>query len=67
MEDLFQHLEKRIQKLLQKFEHVKMSNLHLQQGKLSLVHEKERLLIKQKHAVTQIEGMIAKLKSIEGL
>lgn len=59
MEELFQHLERRIQKLLQKFEH--------EQGKQSLADEKERLLIKHKGVVTQIEEMIARLKALERL
>jgi hypothetical protein len=60
MEELFQSLDKRIRTLLQKFEHV-------QQNKLTLVHDKEQLLAKQKDITSQIETMITQLKSMEGL
>ncbi|MCD6039308.1 MAG: hypothetical protein K0S27_708 [Gammaproteobacteria bacterium] len=61
MEELFQHLEQRIHKLVQKFEHEQS------QGKQSLADEKERLLRKHQGVVTQIENMIARLKALERL
>ncbi len=67
MEELFKHLEFRIQKLLQKFNQVKMSNRHIQQGKRSLTFENERLLTKQKSAITKIENMVVRLKPLEEL
>ncbi|MCE3237843.1 MAG: hypothetical protein K0R24_824 [Gammaproteobacteria bacterium] len=60
MEELFQRLDQRIRTLLQKFEHV-------QKSKLSLIHDKEQLLAKQKDITAQIETMITQLKSMEGL
>lgn len=66
MEELFQHLELRIQKLLQKFEYLKASNQRIQQSKRIATQEKEQLLLKQQGAVTQIENMIVRLKTLEG-
>lgn len=67
MEELFQHLELRIQKLLQKSAYHKAVNHSIQQGKLSLAQENERLLNKHKGVVTQIENMVLRLKTREGL
>lgn len=67
MDDLFNHLEKRLQQFLQKYVHTKKANSQLQTSKIQMAREKEQLLIKHKSAVIQIENMITRLKSIEGL
>ena len=67
MEELFKHLEFRIQKLLQKANQLKMSNRHIQQGKRSLAFENERLLTQQKSATMKIENMVVRLKALKEL
>jgi uncharacterized protein (TIGR02449 family) len=67
MDDLFQHLEKRIHTFLQKYAHTKKVNQDLQHSKVQIAREKEQLLTKHKSAVVQIENMMTHLKSIEGL
>jgi uncharacterized protein (TIGR02449 family) len=67
MDDLFHQLERRIQAFLQKYVHTKDSNHNLQRSKVQLAREKEQLLIKHKSAIIQIENMVSRLKSIEGL
>jgi uncharacterized protein (TIGR02449 family) len=67
MDDLFNHLEKRLQQFLQKYTHIKRANSQLQTSKTQIARDKEQLLIKHKSAVIQIEGMVTRLKSIEGL
>jgi uncharacterized protein (TIGR02449 family) len=67
MDDLLQHLEKRIHTFLQKYAHTKKMNQDLQLSTVQMAREKEHLLIKQKSAVVQIENMMTHLKSIEGL
>jgi uncharacterized protein (TIGR02449 family) len=67
MDDLLTHLEKRIQSFLQKYVHTQDTNQNLQRSKIQLAREKEQLLTKHKSAVVQIENMVSRLKSIEGL
>lgn len=67
MDDLLQHLEKRIQAFLQKYAHTKDTNQNLQRSKIQLAREKEQLITKHKSAVIQIENMVSRLKSIEGI
>ena len=65
MEDLLQRLEKQIKDLIEQHDQLKYSNQQLHHGKYTLAREKELLLTKQQKAVTQIEGLISKLKEIE--
>ena len=67
MDDLFNHLEKRIQLFLQKYMYAKRANSQLQTNQTQIAREKEQLLIKHKNAVIQIENMVTRLKSIERL
>lgn len=67
MEELFQRLESRIQKLLQKSAYHKAVSQSFQQGKMSLAQENERLLNKQKGVAAQIENIVLRLKTQEGL
>ena len=67
MEELFQHIEVSIKKLVEKQKFLKKANEQLNQSKFYLTREKEQLLLKQKNIAKSIEGMVAHLKSIEGL
>ena len=67
MDDLFNHLEKRLQLFLQNYMHTKKANSQLQSSKIQIAREKELILTKHKSAVIQIENMVTRLKSIEGL
>lgn len=64
MEELLQRLETKIRDLINKHDHLADSNAQLYQGKTSLSREKEALLQKQQKAITQIEGLVSRLKSI---
>lgn len=60
MEELIQHLEKQIKKLIDQHNQLKQSNQKLQQSKVVL-------LAKQQKAITQIETLVSRLKAIEKL
>lgn len=64
MEELLQRLETKIRDLIDKHDHLANSNVQLNQGRVSLSREKEALLHKQQKAIDQIEGLVARLKSI---
>lgn len=64
MEELLQRLETKIRDLIDKHDHLTHSNLQLNQGKVSLSREREALLLKQQKAISQIEGLVTRLKSI---
>lgn len=66
MDDLLQHLEVKIQALIQRCQLLENANLHLKQNKSLLMREKELLVAKNKAAINQIETMVSRLKSIEG-
>lgn len=65
MDDLIDHLETRIRNFLAQFAQLKESNAILVQNKAQVSREKEMLLNKHKHAISQIENMVSRLKSIE--
>lgn len=65
MDDLLQHLEKRIKHLIAEHERLLQVNDALHQGKFMLKREKDTLLVKQEKAIDQIEALISKLKAIE--
>lgn len=65
MDELIQHLEKQVKKLIDQHNLLKQSNQQLHQGKFMLTRDKELLLDKQKKAIVQIETLVSKLKSIE--
>jgi uncharacterized protein (TIGR02449 family) len=67
MEELLQRLEKRIKELIDQHNQLKYSNLQLHQGKHRLVREKDALLVRQQKAISQIEGLVARLRAIEKL
>ena len=59
--------EEQMRALIQEYQHLKKMNTQLTQTKHHLSREKEQLLMKQKGVVQQVESMLARLKSIEGL
>lgn len=65
MEELLQRLEKRIKELADQHDRLKHSNLQLHLGKSVLTREKDVLLAKQQKAISQIETLVSRLKSIE--
>jgi uncharacterized protein (TIGR02449 family) len=65
MEDVLSQLENRIKSLVLQCDQLKQANLKLKQSKLLLMREKEMLIAKHKVAITQIEHMVSRLKSLE--
>lgn len=65
MDDIIHNLELRIHKLIEECEQLRGGNQKLRQIKGQLIREKELLLAKHKMAITQIESMVSRLKSIE--
>jgi uncharacterized protein (TIGR02449 family) len=65
MDVLFQQLETRIKKLAQRCEKLVRDNSDLRQRNLSLTREKDVLYTKNRMAVSQIEGMISHLETME--
>lgn len=67
MDELFQRLEMRIREFHKKYESLQQNNRQLTEASTHFAREKEQLLNKHKQAVNQIEHMVSRLKSIEGL
>jgi uncharacterized protein (TIGR02449 family) len=65
MDELLARLEARIKALIQRHSQLENANLHLNQSKSLLAREKDLLVAKNKAAVSQIELMVSRLKSIE--
>lgn len=65
MDELLQHLEKQIKDLIGRHSHLAEANQQLKQNKSLLSREKDTLLFKQQKAITQIEALLAKLKTLE--
>jgi uncharacterized protein (TIGR02449 family) len=65
MEDLLIRLEAQIKELIDQHNQLKQSNQQLHHGKFTLAREKELLLVKQQKAISQIQILVSKLKSIE--
>lgn len=66
MDDVIKHLETRILALIQQCENLQQTNIKLRHSRAQLVREKDLLLTKHKVAITQIETMVSRLKSIDG-
>ena len=62
---LLDSLEQQIKSLIQKFERLQHENAELRRAKGLLAMEKEQIVEKQKSAISQIENMVTRLKSIE--
>lgn len=58
MEELLQHLEKQIKKLIE-------DHHHLHHSKFLLAREKDLLLVKQQKVIAQIKTLVSKLKTLE--
>jgi uncharacterized protein (TIGR02449 family) len=67
MDELFQRLEKRIREFHKKYEIMKHQQADLLNERADSAREKEQLLNSHKQAVDQIEQMVSRLKSIEGM
>jgi uncharacterized protein (TIGR02449 family) len=65
MEEVIDHLEQRIKRLVDEFDQLKLSHLHVDQSHALLVREKERLIDRQQQAITQIQTLITRLKTHE--
>lgn len=65
MEEILQRLEVRIKALIQRCALLENANLNLKQNKSLLTRERDMLMAKNKAAITQIETMVSRLKSIE--
>jgi uncharacterized protein (TIGR02449 family) len=65
MDEILQHLEKRIKKLIMGHHQLQRHHEDLHQNKFQLLREKETWVAKQHKAIAQIEALVAKLKAIE--
>jgi uncharacterized protein (TIGR02449 family) len=65
MEELLERLETKIKELIDHYHQLNKSHQDLHQGQFLLVNEKESLLDRQKQAITQIETLVSRLKTIE--
>ncbi len=67
MDEVIMNLEERIQFLVKQCEQLQYTNSKLKQNQAELTRERDSLLTKQKIAISQIESMVSRLKSIENL
>jgi uncharacterized protein (TIGR02449 family) len=67
MDELFQKIEAKIRLLMQEYQHLLVVNIELKQNKRHISLEKDKILSKHHSMVQQIESMVTRLKSIEGL
>lgn len=67
MDELIQKIEAKIRSLIQEFQHLSQVNAELRQNKRHLSFENERMLSKHQSIIAQIEHMVIRLKSIEGM
>jgi len=67
MDDLLNQLEGKLRALVQKYDHLKLTNMNLRHQQTALSREKDLLVAKNKVAITQIEHMVSRLKSIENV
>lgn len=65
MEDLIHQLEAQIKLLKQKYERAEQTNAKLRQHVANLNRQKEILLGRNKLAVSQIENIVSRLKTLE--
>jgi uncharacterized protein (TIGR02449 family) len=65
MDELFHTLKSRITRLIECCKSLKEANNHLHQTQFLLMREKEILQAKHKVAISQIESMVFRLKSLE--
>lgn len=67
MEELVRALEERIRSFVQQFGELKLSNQTLEENKGFLIRQNNELQQRHQNVAEQIETMVARLKSIEGL
>ena len=65
MDDLLKQLETQIKTLIERCDELERENVNLQQNALLLTRDKQLLNAKNNAAISQIETMIFRLKSIE--
>ena len=65
MDEIVSELEKRMREFATTYQHIRKKNDQLRQEHVLHLQEKEQWRVKHKNAVTQIENMILRLKSIE--
>lgn len=65
MDDLLHHLEARVKALTERCDHLIGINKTLTKNSELLLQEKTSLLTKNKMAITQIQEMVMRLKSLE--
>lgn len=65
MDQLIEGLEERIRRLIQQCDQLRVENDKITRSKAQLQREKDVLLAKNRHAITQIELMVTRLKSLE--
>ena len=65
MDDILHRFEAQIKTLIQQCDQLKQVNLKLKQSRATLVREKELLLTKHKAAISLLENMVSRLKSLE--
>jgi uncharacterized protein (TIGR02449 family) len=65
MDELFNLLRDKINSLIAQCKSLKEANNHLYQNQFLLTREKEILHAKHKVAISQIENMVFRLKSLE--
>lgn len=67
MDELLHRLETQIKELIDQHDTLKQSYQQVHQGKFLLARDKELLVSRQQKAITQIESLVSRLKSIEKL
>ena len=65
MDDILQKFEAKILDLIQEAKRLREANLHLQRAQAHLNRDKTLLSSKQQAAMSQIESIIARLKTLE--
>lgn len=65
MDDLLKRLEGQIKSLVDQHDQLKQTNYQLQTSRGTLSREKDTLLSRQQKAISVIESLVNKLKTIE--
>lgn len=65
MDDLFKRLERQLKNLLDQHDQLRHAHTQLQQSRHLLSRDKDILLTRQQKAISTIESLLNKLKTIE--
>lgn len=65
MDDLLHCLERQLRALISRYETLSTTHADLAQSQTHMVREKELLMTKNKIAISQIENMVSRLKTLE--